>query len=94
MSLKFFKELEIEKEIDINELKGLEINFSVPNSLEIIAPRLPTVGTIGRLLYSIYNKLNYLFDYLEYRVVVQESAAIDKNTIQEYFSFAIETPFL
>jgi len=94
MLLKFLKELEIENEIDINDLKGLEINFSAPNRLEIIASHLPTVGTIGKLLYSIYNKLNYLFDYLEYRVVVQEGVAIDKNTIQEYFSFAIETPFL
>jgi hypothetical protein len=94
MSLKFFKELEIEKEININELKGLEINFSAPNNLEIIFPHLPTAGTIGKLLYLIYNKLNYLFNYLEYQVIIKENVAVDKNTIQEYFSFVIETPFL
>jgi len=94
MSLKFFKELETEKEIDTNELKELEINFSIPNGLEIIAPRLPAAETISKLLYLIYNKLNYLFDYLDYQVVVRESVAIDKNTIQEYFSFIIRTPFL
>jgi len=94
MSLKFFRELEIVKEDDINDLKGLEINFSSPNCLEIISPRLPAVGIISRLLYLIYNKLNYLIDYLDYRVVVQETTAIDKNTIREYFSFVIATPFL
>lgn len=85
---------EIVKEIDINDLKGLEINFSTPSYLEIIVPRLPAAGIISRLLYLIYNKLNYLFDYLDYRVVVQENTTIDKNTIREYFSFVIATPFL
>ena len=94
MSPKFFKELEIEKEIDINELKGLKINFSTPNHLEIIAPRLPTAETISKILYLIYNKLNYLFDYLDYQIVIQETTAVDKNRIKEYFSFICATPFL
>ena len=95
MSLKFFKEIEIAKETDINELKGLEINFLLPNCLEIITPRLPAVGMTSKILYSVYNKFNYLFDYLDYRVTVRgETVAIDKNIIQEYFSFVIETPFL
>ena len=94
MSPKFFKELEIEKEIDINELKGLKINFSTPNHLEIIAPRLPTAETISKILYLIYNKLNYFFDYLDYQVVIRETATIDKNRIKECFSFICATPFL
>jgi len=94
MSLKFFKELEIEKEIDINELKGLKINFSTPNHLEIIAPRLPTAETISKILYLIYNKLNYLFDYLDYQIVIQETTTVDKNIIKDYFSFVLSTPFL
>ena len=51
MSLKFIKEIEIAKEIDINDLKGLEINFSTPNCLEITTPHLPTAETIGKILY-------------------------------------------
>jgi hypothetical protein len=62
---KFFQELEIEKEIDSNDLKGLKINFSTPNRLEIIAPRLPAAEMISKLLYLIHKKLNYLFDYLD-----------------------------
>lgn len=95
MSLKFLQELGIEKETDINDLKELEINFSAPNCLEIVTLHLPTVEAIGKLLYRIYNKLNYLFDYLDYRVVVRgETTTVDKNTIQKYFSFIITTPFL
>ena len=94
MTPKLLKEFEIAKEGDINELKGLEINFSVPNRLEIVAPRLPTTEAIGKLLYSIYNKLNYFFDYLDYQVVIRETTAINKNRIKEYFSFICATPFL
>jgi len=94
MPLKFLKELGIEKESDINDLKGLEINFSVPNCLEIVAPHLPKTETISKLLYSIYNKLNYLFDYLDYQIMIQESTTIDKNIIKDYFSFVLSTPFL
>ena len=95
MSLKFLKELGIEKETNISELEELEINFSVPNCLEIVTYHLLAVETLSQLLYSIYNKLYYLFDYLEYRIVVREvSVAIDKNTIQKYFSFVCSTPFL
>ncbi|CAI2185718.1 1504_t:CDS:2, partial [Funneliformis geosporum] len=63
------EELEIAKETNINELKELEVNFSPPNCLEIKVSNLLTVEAIGKLLYSIYNKLNYLFDHLEYRIV-------------------------
>ena len=94
MSLKFLKEFGIEKETDINDLKELKINFLAPNCLEITVSHLPTAETVGKLFYLIYNKLNYLFDYLDYRVVVQENTAIDKNSLKEYFSFIFSTPFL
>ena len=93
MSLKLLKEFGIEKEADINDLKGLEINFLAPNCLEIIVPHLPVAEMISKLFYLIYNKLNYLFDYLDYRVVVQENLTIDKNGLKEYFSFVCSTPF-
>ena len=94
MSLKFLEEFGIKKETDTNDLKDLEINFLAPNRLEIVAPHLPTVGTISKLFYLIYNKLNYLFDYLDYQVVVRESIAINENILKEYFSFICSTPFL
>jgi len=94
MSLKFLQEFGIEKETDINELGELQINFSAPKRLEIVAPRLPAVRTISKLLYLAYNKLNYLFDYLDYQVVVRENIAIDENSLKEYFSFICSTPFL
>src|SRR5438552_2378292 len=94
MSLKFLKKIAIEKETDINDLKGLEINFLAPNCLEITTPYLPAATTIGKLFYLIYNKLNYLFDYLDYQVVVRENLTIDKNSLKEYFSLICSTPFL
>ncbi|CAG8766058.1 24856_t:CDS:2 [Racocetra persica] len=39
MSLEFFRKLGIEKEISINDWSGLEINFSAPGRLEIVAIR-------------------------------------------------------
>jgi len=91
---KFFKELEITKEIDIDGLKGLEINLSAPTCLKITTPHLLKAEVISKLLHSVYNKLNYLFDYFDYQVVVQKAATIDKSIIQEYFFFIIRTPFL
>src|SRR4051812_14771781 len=98
MPLKLLKELGIEKETNekiadsgsnsvASELGELRINSSTPNCLEIITPRLLSAEALGKLLYLIYNKLNYLLDYLNYRIVVQEpNSAINKNSIQAYFS--------
>lgn len=94
MSLKFLKEFGIEKETDTNELKGLKTNLSAPNCLEITAPHLLTAETISKLLYLIYNKLNYLFHYLDYQIVILENVIIDKNSLKGYFSFIFSTPFL
>ena len=106
MPLKLLKELGIKKETDekngisgpksvISELEGLKINSPTPNCLEITTPHLLSAEVLGKLLYLIYNKLNYLFDYLDYRIAVQETnSEITKNTIQEYFSLLGSSPFL
>src|SRR5436190_16025516 len=103
MPLKLLKELGIEKEINeknddsssrsaVSELEELGINLSNPNFLEIITPRLLSVEALGKLLYLIYNKLNYLFDYLDYRIVVQgSSSTTNKSNVQAYFSLIFST---
>jgi hypothetical protein len=48
MSLKFLKELEIEKEVDTTGLKEWKINFSAPNCLKIVVPHLPTAEMISK----------------------------------------------
>src|SRR5438034_10510347 len=106
MPLKLLKELGTEKETNekngdsgprsvISELGELGINFSTPNCLEITSPCLLSGEAVSKLLCLIYDKLNYLFDYLDYRIVVQDSnLVINKNNIQEYFSLICSTPFL
>ena len=93
MSLNLLRELEIEK--NDKELGGLEFNFSLPCSLEITVSRLISAEAVGKILYSIYNKLNYLLDYLDYQIKVKENnLEFSKKTIHEYFSLICSTPFL
>ncbi|WNE40930.1 MAG: DNA polymerase III PolC-type [Mycoplasmataceae bacterium] len=87
----FLKEFELEKN---DEFRELSFNYSVPNHLEIITPNLPKVKAISELLYSIFNRLNYLFNFLDYQITVQKNSTIDKKTLQDYFSFIFSTPFL
>ena len=106
MPLKLLKELGIEKKTSekssdsdpssvISELGKLEIDTSTSNCLAIIASDLLSTEALSSLLYSIYNKLNYLFDYLDYRIVIREpNLVINKNTLQEYFSLLCSIPFL
>ncbi|CAG8559830.1 7855_t:CDS:1, partial [Cetraspora pellucida] len=72
----------------------LEISLSVSGRLEIVAPQLLPATKISQLLYVIYDKLNYLFGYLDYQVVTQEKAVVDKTDFKEYFSFLCDAPFL
>ena len=93
MSPNLFQELQIDK-ADKN-LDQIDLNFSLPFGLEILFPSLLPAEALGKLLYSIHNKLNYLFDYLDYHIVIKEpSSKIYKSTIEEYFSLVCSTPFL
>ena len=83
-----------EQEVD-SELAKIEINFISPWEWEISVPALLSPKALHRLFYSLYHYLNYLFDYLDYRIKVQESRlSFDKHKIEAYFSFIKSTPFL
>ena len=88
----FLFEIEIKSQSELDEI---EISAVVPFGLKISAPRLLSAQTVGRLLYALFNKLNYLFDYLNYQIEIQESVLlIDKNILQEYLVLIFSTPFL
>ena len=93
MPLKFFAEIQIK---DPNsQLEKIDFFFLSPTKLEIITPHLFPAEIIGKLLYAIYNKLNYLFSYLDFQVKTREiNTEINENSIQDYLSFIFATPFL
>ncbi|CAI2167672.1 18440_t:CDS:10 [Funneliformis geosporum] len=79
---------------DQPEIK-VENNFSTSGCWEITVPSLLSAETLGKLLYSIYNKLNYLFDFLDFQIRFKEpNLVINEDTIKEYFSLICTTPFL
>jgi DNA polymerase-3 subunit alpha (Gram-positive type) len=88
---KSLKELELENN---DEFKDFSFNFSDNNCLEINVPLLPKANIISNFLYLLFNKLTYLFNFLDYQIVVQKNTPIDKITLKEYFSFLFSTPFL
>lgn len=77
-----------------SELEKVEINFLAPWEWEIVAPSLLSVEALRQLFYSIYHRLNYLFDYLDYRLKVQvPNSSLDTNKFQAYFSLVKSTFF-
>src|SRR4051794_23825790 len=71
-----------------SELEKVEINFITPWEWEIVVPGLLSVEALRQLFYSIYNQLNYLFDYLDYHIKVQvPNSSLDTDKLQAYFSF-------
>ena len=93
MLLNLLKELEIE-EMD-KDLGRATFAFSAPLGLEITTSDFLSAKSLGKLFYLLYNKLNYLFDYLDYHVkVAKEISEVSKNTVQEYFFLICSTPFL
>lgn len=98
-SLSFLKEFRVERsqfrgqKVD-SELEKVEINFITSREWEITAPGLLSVEALRKLFYSLYHQLNYLFDYLDYRIKVQVSnSSLDTNKFQAYFSFVKSTFF-
>ena len=77
-----------------NELEKITIKFLSPEEWKIITPYLFPAETIRKLFYSIYRRLNYLFDYLDYQVEIQVvNFLFDQNEIQAYFSFIKDSHF-
>ena len=98
-SLYFLKEFRVEcsrfggQKVD-SELEKVEINFISPWEWEIVAPGLLSAEALRQLFYSIYHRLNYLFDYLDYRIKIQvPNSLLDTNKFQAYFSFVNSTLF-
>jgi DNA polymerase III subunit alpha, Gram-positive type len=92
MFANFLSEIGVKSEL---ELKGIEVSALTPLGLQIITPQLLPAQTVGRLLYALFNKLCYLFDYLDYQIKVQEkTSTIGKEILQEYLILIFSTPFL
>ena len=87
------QELEIDQAEDF--LSAASLSFSPPNYLEITVHRLLTTKELTKLLYSLYNKFNYLFDYLHLQIKVRaNSSEISKDTLRDYFFLLGSIPFL
>jgi len=63
-------------------------------SLEIIFPHYLEAEELGKIFYSLYNKLFYLFNYLEYRVKFISFSEINEAKLQNYLVFLYLNPFL
>jgi len=63
-------------------------------SLEIIFPYYLEAEELGKIFYSLYNKLFYLFNYLEYQVKFTSFPEINEAKLQNYLVFLYFNPFL
>ena len=91
------------EKIKLTNLLDDQINFPVEFStsatslsLEISLPFNEFfLESCGKILYSLYNKLGYLFSYLDYQIKFQNlPKEIDENIVSEYLNFLILNPFL
>src|SRR3954453_10299598 len=89
-----------------NSLPKIESNYhnfqekevelvAFPNSLllEVKASSLLKIEELNKTFYSLYNKLFYLFNYLDYQVKFI-SLEINKIDLQDYLKFLYFNPFL
>ena len=72
------------------ELVGSPDTFS----LEIVSPYCLEVKELGKIFYSLYNKLFYLFNYLNYQVNFSSFPEINETNLQNYLNFLYFNPFL
>jgi hypothetical protein len=63
-------------------------------SLEIIFPHYLEAEELGKIFYSLYNKLFYLFNYLEYQIKFTSFPEIIEAILQNYLVFLYLNPFL
>ena len=64
------------------ELAKISVNLTSTNQLEIITPLLLPATSIGELLYKLYNKFNYLFNYLDYQIKISENNLNKKRAVR------------
>src|SRR5436190_17623026 len=94
MSLLLLNSLPTDLLVNLNELdldrKEQKIKLvSIPNSLylEIISPSFFEIEELSKIFYLLYNKLFYLFNYLDYRVKFSNLPKIEKNLFNKYLIF-------
>lgn len=75
-----------EKEVELAALSG-------SLALEINASSFLKIEELSKTLYSLYNELFYLFNYLNCQVKFP-SFEINKDDLQNYFKFIYFNPFL
>ena len=88
----------------LTELNKLNLNHkdqrvelvSVPYSLclEISLPAFLEVEELSKILYLLYNRLFYLFNYLDYRIKFSNFPKIERTILHNYLVFLYFNPFL
>ena len=92
-----FPHLLVETNPKYHETKDekIELVVSPDNfSVEIVSPCCLEVKELGEIFYLLYNKLFYLFNYLNYRVKFSSFPEIDETSLQNYLNFLYLNPFL
>ena len=96
----FLNSLPIDLLTDLNELnlnKDQKIRLvSISHSfyLEIILPSFLKIEELSKILYLLYNRLFYLFNYLDYRIKFSNLPKMEKTTLHNYLIFLYFNPFL
>src|SRR2546421_11887924 len=87
--------------IDLNELnpnnQEQKIKLvSIPHSLylEIVSSSFFKIEELSKIFYLLYNKLFYLFNYLDYRVKFSNLPKTEKSLLHNYLIFLHFNPFL
>ena len=83
-------------ELDLDHKEQKNKLVSIPDSLylEIISPAFFEIEELSKIFYLLYNKLFYLFNYLDYRIKFSNLPKIEKNLLHNYFIFLYFNPFL
>jgi len=70
------------------------VSFQTPFTLQITFAKLPSAENLGNFFYFLYNKLNYLFNYLDYSIKTSALEKLSFADIQNYIQLIYCTPFL
>ena len=92
-----FPHLFAEIDSKYSEYKDKKIELTASSStlsLEIILPHYLEAEELGKIFYSLYNKLFYLFNYLEYQIKFTSFPEINEAKLQNYLVFLYLNPFL
>src|SRR4051812_36311818 len=83
-----------QKNSEFKDKKIELVSFPDTLSLEIASFSYLEIEELEKIFYSLYNKLFYLFNYLDYRVKFSSFPEIDKSKLQIYLNFLYFNPFL